>query len=260
MSQADMNGTIRSSITLFEDQYQFFKELKSKRLLIAFVEFMFEDKEPEWLNWIEKTVFNSLRNRMENSKNLHDGNSKGWKKSHWWWRKGKANSELSWENKSKTSQGTSQKQLKNNEEEVEDNNILSYDNIYSAYYWKKKWIDVKVCDKLINSKLKQGITLDDIKKWMVLYNCECWLKQEWQYVKKFETRIKEFQPLNENDIEQAIRMIARNYRQKVNNDANFQNSQSAKTIWTDLCGTFDEQKLREIWKSEWRKQITLITH
>jgi hypothetical protein len=37
---------MRGSITLFEDQYQFFKELKSKRLLVAFVEFMFEDIEP----------------------------------------------------------------------------------------------------------------------------------------------------------------------------------------------------------------------
>jgi hypothetical protein len=37
---------MRSEIKLFEDQYRFFKDMKSKRLLVAFVEFMFEDIEP----------------------------------------------------------------------------------------------------------------------------------------------------------------------------------------------------------------------
>ena len=36
---------------------------------------------------------------------------------------------------------------------IQDNNILSYDNIYASYYWKKKWIDEKVCKKLIDDKL-----------------------------------------------------------------------------------------------------------
>ena len=103
---------MRGSITLFEDQYQFFKEMKSKRLLVAFVEFMFEDIEPTDLKWLEKTVFESMRKRMENSKKIHDGNSKGWSNSRWGWRPGNANWELEWENKSKTTQ----KQLKNNEE------------------------------------------------------------------------------------------------------------------------------------------------
>ena len=106
---------MRSEIKLFEDQYMFFKEMKSKRLLVAFVEFMFEDIEPTDLKWLEKTVFESMRKRMENSKNLHDRNSKWWQASHWGWRKGKANSELSWENNLKTTN----KQPKNKEVEVE---------------------------------------------------------------------------------------------------------------------------------------------
>jgi hypothetical protein len=37
----------RSSVTLYEDQYKFFKAFNSEKLLVAFVEFMFEDIEPE---------------------------------------------------------------------------------------------------------------------------------------------------------------------------------------------------------------------
>lgn len=107
---------MRSEIKLFEDQYKFFKDMKSKRLLVAFVEFMFEDIEPSDLKWLEKTVFESMRKRMENSKKIHDGNSKGWSSSHWGWRPPKDSWELEWENKSKTSRTTTQKQLKNNEE------------------------------------------------------------------------------------------------------------------------------------------------
>lgn len=142
-----------------------------------------------------------------------------------------------------------------------DNIILQYNNtneyLFSAYYWKRKWIDGKVCDKLISNILNQWITLEEIRKWMALYNCECWLKQEWRYVKKLETWLKEFQPLSESDIEQWIRNIARAYKQKINTDTKFQNSSIAKIIWEELISVFDEQKVREIWKSEWRKQVTL---
>lgn len=139
---------MRSSITLFDDQYSLYKAFKSKKLLIAFVEFMFEDIEPQNLNEKEQSVFNSLRERMTNSKQKHDGNSKGWATSHWWWRKGKANTKAQTINKSKTSQ----KQLKNNEEEEEDN-ILSNDNILKEEDIKKK--------KLIKKKFLDFVMLSD---------------------------------------------------------------------------------------------------
>lgn len=107
---------MRSEIKLFEDQYRFFKDMKSKRLLVAFVEFMFEDIEPTDLKWLEKTVFESMRKRMENSKKIHDGNSKGWSNSRWGWRPENTSWELEWENKSKTSQKQVDMQVKNNEE------------------------------------------------------------------------------------------------------------------------------------------------
>jgi hypothetical protein len=56
---------MRKSITLFDDQYAFYKELKSEKLLVAFVEYMFEDKEPSGLNNMEKVIRNSLLPRMD---------------------------------------------------------------------------------------------------------------------------------------------------------------------------------------------------
>jgi hypothetical protein len=38
---------IRKTVTFYDDQYKFFKSFKSEKLLVAFVEFMFEDIEPE---------------------------------------------------------------------------------------------------------------------------------------------------------------------------------------------------------------------
>lgn len=131
------------------------------------------------------------------------------------------------------------------------------EKLFSAYYWKRKWIDDKICTKLINTKLEQWITLDDINNAMVLYNCEWRIKQDWQYVKKFETRIKEFQPIDEEWINEQLKIIARLYKNKLNADVKFQNSKIAKETWEELTTTFWEQKIREIWKSEWRKQIAL---
>ena len=69
---------MRNKITLFQDQYELYKELKSTNLLVAFVEFMFEDKQPKnsLLNSLETAIFNSFVDRMEKSKKLYDRNSK----------------------------------------------------------------------------------------------------------------------------------------------------------------------------------------
>lgn len=47
MNLFQFSEAMRKSITLFDDQYAFYKELKSEKLLVAFVEYMFEDKKPE---------------------------------------------------------------------------------------------------------------------------------------------------------------------------------------------------------------------
>lgn len=140
---------------------------------------------------------------------------------------------------------------------IQDNNISSYEDIYTNYYWKKKWVEEWVCKKLIDKILKQWTTFTNIKQCMVLYNCEWRLKQKRDYVKKLETRLKEFQSLSEEEIEDWLCEIARTYKLKLNNDPKFQNSKIAKDTWAELTETFGEEKIREIRKREWRKQINL---
>lgn len=127
---------------------------------------------------------------------------------------------------------------------IQENNISSYEDIYTSYYWKKKWIDEKVCNKLIDDKLKQWITLDDILKWMVLYNCECRLKQDFTYVMKFETWIRWFHPLNEQEIDESLYVIVKAYRDKKKSDDKFWQSSVSKTIWNDLKSTFWDEKVK----------------
>lgn len=105
---------MRNSITIFEDQYKFFKTFNSPELLVAFVEFMFEDKEPTWLNEQEQVIFDSLRIRMENLKKK----SKAWKKSRGWWRPPKTAEEQQ-KNNTETSKKQSKKQQKNNTKTTE---------------------------------------------------------------------------------------------------------------------------------------------
>lgn len=135
------------------------------------------------------------------------------------------------------------------------NNTNEY--IYENYYGRRKWIDRKKCDKLIDWLLKQWITQEDITKSMVLYNCECAIKQERQYVNKLENWLKEFEALDEEQIEEGIREIARAYKSKMNTDPKFSESKPAKFIREELVKIFDEEKLKSIWREEWRKKITL---
>ena len=108
---------MRSSITLFDDQYKFYKAFKSEKLLIAFVEYMFENIEPEWLSEQEKILFDSLRVRMDNQKKKASAGAKWWKSSHWGWRKQKTTKD-----ETKNKQKTNKKQAKNKQEED-----ISYD-------------------------------------------------------------------------------------------------------------------------------------
>lgn len=146
---------MRSTVTLYDDQYQFFKELKSEKLLVAFVEFMFDDVEPKNLNKLEKIVFNSLRVRMENQKKK----SYAWTQSHGWWRGSNTSSDLDHENNTPnntktTEQTTEKQQVKEKEKENkkrkgygEFKKCLLSDDEYNkviSEYWLRNW------EKLIN--------------------------------------------------------------------------------------------------------------
>ncbi len=258
---------MRSSITLFEDQYQFFKELKSKRLLVAFVEFMFEDIEPEWLNWIEKTIFNSMRNRMENSKKMHDRNSKGWQQSHGGWRRWNASSELEWENSLKTTKETAKKQPKNKEEEEEDiiisNDIIvdesteqKSDNemLYESYPFKWKWIDKQVCDKLIAKQIEQWATIKWMLKEMELEKLELRINQwlSYRYWKKFETWIKEYVEWMA-DSEDRLRKLLTEHRKRLENWPNYK-----KNPRDEICGLFGADYVKRLFMEtkQWVKLFT----
>ena len=121
---------------------------------------------------------------------------------------------------------------------------IDYSDLFKNYYWKNKWIDEKVCSKLLDTKIKQWITLEEIRTWMVLYNCECRLKQDFKFVKKFETWIKEFQPLDEQQINEELYAIIKSYRDKKKSDEKFWQSTYAKTLWNDLKQQFGEEKVK----------------
>ena len=146
---------MRKSITLFDDQYAFYKELKSEKLLVAFVEYMFEDKDPEWLNSMEQVVWNSLLERMDNWKWRSDAWSKWWAKSHWWGRPRKQAEQL--QNNNKT---TSKKQAKNNQDKDKD---------------KEEDISNKIEDKDNNKKNKylDFVCLTEEEHWKLI-------KQLWE--------------------------------------------------------------------------------
>lgn len=250
---------MRGAITLFEDQYSFYKELKSPRLLRAFVEFMFEDIEPTDLKWIEKTAFNSLRIRMENQKKK----SYAWTQSHGGGRPGNPSSELDHKNNTKTTQKQQKNNTTNNrkttkkQEVISISNILPNGNIYtvlfSNYYWKNKWIDEKVCSKLLDAQIAQWTTLDEITKSMVLYNCECRIKQEFTFVKKFETWIKEYQPTTPEQMDEELYRVVKAFINKKKTDDKFWTSAPAKTILADLKETFWDEKIKQL-----RKQANSI--
>lgn len=176
---------MRTSINLFQDQYEFYKELKSENLLVAFVEFMFEDKEPQKLNSLETTIFNSLRNRMENSKALHDRNSKWGKSSHGGGRKSNASSDAKWKNSLTTTKQTAKQQPKNKEEEVEEEVIK--ENIKRKGYWE--------FGKCMLSEWEYNQVINDywLKNWELLINqVDNYCASKWKAYKNYVAAIRNF--------------------------------------------------------------------
>ncbi len=135
-----------------------------------------------------------------------------------------------------------------------------HSELYSKYYWATKWIDIAKCNKLMDTKLKQWVTLNDIQIWMVLYNNECRLNKEWRYVKKFETWISEFQPLTEEQVEETLTRIIRDHKQKKKSDEKYSKSKPCKDLWNELCETFWKEKVNTIFKSEstWGIELNFI--
>lgn len=174
---------MRSSINLFQDQYEFYKELKSEKLLVAFVEYMFEDKEPTKLNSLETTIFNSLRNRMENSKALHDRNSKWGKSSHGGGRKSNVSSDAEWKNSLTTTKETTKEQPKNKEVEEE----VIKENIKRKGYWE--------FHRCMLSEWEYQQVINDywLKNWELLINqVDNYCASKWKAYKNYVAAIRNF--------------------------------------------------------------------
>lgn len=176
---------MRKSITLFHDQYAFYKELKSEKLLLAFIEYMFEDKEPQWLNSIEQVIWDSLLERMDNWKYKSDAWSKWWSKSHGWWRPKKQADGLQNNNDE-----TNKKQAKNNQVEdkdkVEDKEKKKYlDFVYlsdeeykriSNRYWERV---LKEFITRLNNWIWEKPKSKDRRDRNAYYTILSWIRKDW---------------------------------------------------------------------------------
>lgn len=170
---------IRKSATFFDDQYKFYKELKSEKLVIAFWEYMFEWINPSWLNSLEQTVFDSLRVRMDNQKQKANAGAKWWRNSRWGWRPQKQteNNEKTTKEQAKNKQKTSKKQTKNKE----DKDILSKDNILSRSISRSKSIsnnisiskDIETEIKISEWPPKDGYWNEFINQLIILIKDKC---------------------------------------------------------------------------------------
>lgn len=129
--------------------------------------------------------------------------------------------------------------------------------LYEKFYWATKWIDEKKCNKLIDNKLKQWVTLDDIYTWMVLYNTECRTSIEWMYVKKFESWITEFQPLTKEQVEETLTRLVGAYKKKKQSDEKYSKSKPCKDAWNELCETFWKEKINTLFKQADTNKVLL---
>lgn len=136
------------------------------------------------------------------------------------------------------------------------NNI--YEDLFSNYYWKDKWIDTKACTKYLDELQNHWVHIDEIKQAMILYNCECRIKQDYKYVKKFETWIKEYQSQTEEQIEEALNRIVKQYKEKKKSDEKFSKSKPCKVLWEDLCNTFWRDRVNNIFK--WESSVQNLLH
>ena len=145
----------------------------------------------------------------------------------------------------------------------ENANPYIYMNITNEYiiqnfYWVSKyWVDNKKCNKLIDDKLKQWITLEDIRIWMVLYNNECRLRWDWEHLMKLETWLDRFRKSTKEQIEDRLIALVSQHKKKKETDDKYRKSERAKTLWNELCDTFGEDKVNSIYKAEWWSSITL---
>lgn len=266
---------MRKQITLYDDQYAFYKETKSKRLLIAFVEFMFEDIEPTDLKWMEKVIRKSLLKRMENQKKK----SSAWQLSSWWWRpsektsenlkkQSNASSELTSKNNTKTTQQTTKWTTKKQEDKVyisndiykeeeknnKKNDVL-FENVWKSYphisskIWSidnaKKWFDKKTDEE------KATMVYDAL-----LLKFELRFKLiDYKYIKKCENRMHEYLDVWEEQRKVRLTNLVKYHKQHIQDDKD-------KVLQRvhDLREAFGEEEIDSLYKSITREWSGIKLH
>ena len=201
---------MREQITMYRDMYEFYKDTKSKRLFIAFAEYLFEGIEPTDLKWIEITIFNSLKIRMENQRKKAHSWAMWWATSHWWWRPWNTSSEL----KQETSKKQANKQTKNKEDKDNITNVIllrekeikekTFDDFWTAYPHARKWKK----QESKNYFLKQNP--DEVMKQVQILKrkLKAWLIES-KYIPACERWIRDFTPINDDVINQDLVKICR---------------------------------------------------
>ena len=138
---------------------------------------------------------------------------------------------------------------------------ITNEYIIQNFYWVSKyWVDNKKCNKLIDDLLKQWITLEDIRIWMVLYNNECRLRWDWDHLMKLETWLDKFKKPTEEQMEERLTALIRQHKQKKKSDEKYSKSARAKTLWNELCETFWKERVNTIFKNEsvWGIELNFI--
>lgn len=201
---------------MYRDMYEFYKDTKSKRLFIAFAEYLFEWIEPTDLKWIEKTIFNSLKIRMENQRKKANSWAMWWATSHWWGRPWNTSSELKQETSKKQANKQANKQTKNKEDKDNITNVIlleekeikekMFDDFWTAYPHARKW-------KKQESKtyfLKQNP--DEVMKQVQILKrkLKAWLIES-KYIPACERWIRDFTPINDDVINQDLVKICRRH-------------------------------------------------
>lgn len=227
---------MRKSITLFDDQYAFYKELKSERLLVAFVEYMFEDIEPHDLNSMEQIIRNSLLERMDNWKWKSDA----WAKSHWWWRPKKDQWEL------QTNNGkTTKKQQKNNKQTTSisisrsiSNKIEDKDKVKVEDNKKNKYLDFVYLSEEEHQKLTTQLWVKLTNELIEKLNNYIWSIWKDKYKSHYFTILNWSKNENVSTTQSQAELMKERERQRIREEAQAilspkqnENGKSIQTEW-----------------------------
>ena len=258
--------------------------MNSEKLMIAFIEFMFEDIEPKWLSENEQILFDSLRVRME----LQKARSDAWSSSHWGWRPKKTTNDESKEttkkqqknntsNNKKTTNETTNWTTKKQEDKdkvkdkEEDNNKIniSSSSEEESVAWIVEWEIVEENSDLKNldweeekekssAKKEKEFWDEEINKCMAIIKSHNswiinWSEKTWRkYCRNLILKLKSIEKVKQGNItrEQVLEMILATAKE---NEFHSSKTTSPELIYYNLSTLLD------VCRNEFKKQQGSIT-